>query len=338
MTEFLIEYLEKMAEIALVWGPILVLIFMTIESSFIPFPSEVVMIPAGFMAARGEFPPGSAGAAVALAIFMGTLGSIAGAWINYGLSWYLGRPFLEKYGKYFFLKPAALHRAEEIFREYGVGTTFVCRFLPGIRQLISIPAGISGMNPVSFTLCTGVGAGIWVAFLTWLGYHFGSQFQDMTYAELVHEGKHIIHEYRAMIVIGCFAALGGYVWLHKKVMHGKSPSSGAPAARPRKEGSDGDKSPDEKPVATKIKPASRTADRKTKPTGASKPQGDKAKKADAPAEKAQAADNAPAPESAKPQPRSDSTASRPAQKKTAQRKSGGKKSGPGKSGGKRKGK
>lgn len=102
MTHMLVEYLEQVAVIAATWGPLLVLLFMTVESSFIPFPSEVVMIPAGFLAARSELFPGDPEAAFAIAVACGLAGSMLGAYINYGLSWWLGRPFLHKYGRYFF--------------------------------------------------------------------------------------------------------------------------------------------------------------------------------------------------------------------------------------------
>ena len=135
-----------------------IFVFMTIESSFIPFPSEVVMIPAGFLVARYNMLTASHFSDLLIIIILGTAGSIAGAFVNYALAIKLGRPFLHKYGKYFFLKENALNRAEEIFREYGEIVTFVCRLLPAIRQLISIPAGLSRMNIARFTLFTGLGA------------------------------------------------------------------------------------------------------------------------------------------------------------------------------------
>lgn len=224
MTDFLIQYIQVAAEHAKVWGPLLIFFFMTIESSFIPFPSEVVMIPAGFLAARGGLPFGSAGADIAASIAIGTAGSLAGAYINYFLFRWLGIPFLERYGKYFFLPPASLRRAEEIFREYGAGATFVCRLLPAIRQLISIPAGIARMPLGSFTLYTGLGAGIWVTILTLIGYTIGHTTQDLTYAELVHRGKAMISANLLWIVLGCAAFFAAYVWVHKKIMTSKATS------------------------------------------------------------------------------------------------------------------
>ncbi len=228
MTEHLIVYLERMVEIAKVWGPFLIFFFMAIESSFIPFPSEIIMIPAGFMAARAELFPGDPALAVILAIFCGIAGSLAGAYVNYFLSLRLGRPILHRYGKWFFLPPEKLERAEEVFREYGDVATFVCRLVPAIRQLISIPAGLSRMHFGRFSFFTALGAGIWVTILTLIGYHFGAATGDMTYAQLVHAGKDILKHNLVWILLGCVVVFGGYVWIHKKVMHGRLPAAPSP--------------------------------------------------------------------------------------------------------------
>ena len=127
------------------WGLLFVLFFMTIESSFIPFPSEVVMVPAGFLAARGAMLLGSPWPDAVLAIVAGTFGSLLGAYLNYALAQRLGAPFLARYGGFLLLPPQKLERAEALFRRYGAGATFVCRLLPSIRQLISIPAGLARM-------------------------------------------------------------------------------------------------------------------------------------------------------------------------------------------------
>ena len=107
MLETIASHLDSLAALAPTWGLLFIFVFMTIESSFVPFPSEVVMIPAGFLAARGELGIGSPLAAVWVAIAVGVLGSLAGAYVNYYLALWVGKPFLEKYGKWFFLKPAA---------------------------------------------------------------------------------------------------------------------------------------------------------------------------------------------------------------------------------------
>lgn len=204
------------------WGFFLILLFMTIESSFIPFPSEVVMIPAGFLAARGGLSFGSPVLDAAVAVLAGTAGSLAGAYINYFLAKKLGYPFLERYGKYFFLKKPALERAQEIFRTYGAGATFVCRLLPAIRQLISIPAGLSNMKLGSFSLWTGLGAGIWVTILTIVGYTIGAHTASMTYAELVHKGKDQISHNLIYIIPACLIGFAIYVWISNRIMGKKT--------------------------------------------------------------------------------------------------------------------
>jgi membrane protein DedA with SNARE-associated domain len=221
--EFLVQYIEASAEIAFVWGPLLIVVLMAIESSFLPLPSEVVMIPAGFMAARGELPPGDPLGAVALAILCGTAGSLLGAYANYFLSLKLGRPILYRYGRWVLLKPQALDRAEEIFREYGDIATFVGRLLPGIRHLISIPAGLSRMDLARFSLFTGAGAAIWCVILTVLGYQLGRQSRDLSYPELVQRGVEWLAEHMVWIVLACALLVAAWVYVHKRVMH--SPAS-----------------------------------------------------------------------------------------------------------------
>jgi membrane protein DedA with SNARE-associated domain len=224
VTELLITYIEAAAAHAPVWGLLIVVALMTIESSFVPFPSEVVMIPAGFLAARGSLTLGSPLADAILAIVAGIAGSLLGAYINYFLSLKVGAPFLERYGRYFFLPKPKLERAEELFRAYGAGATFVCRLLPGIRQLISIPAGIARMPLGSFTLWTGLGAGMWVTILTFLGYSLGAHTATMTYAEIVHSGKATISHNLPWILIGCGVVFTAYVLVQKRVMRRSTPA------------------------------------------------------------------------------------------------------------------
>jgi membrane protein DedA with SNARE-associated domain len=231
VTEALIQYIELAAAHAGTWGLVLVFVFMTIESSFIPFPSEVVMIPAGFLAARGALTLGAPLTDAALSIAAGTAGSLAGAYVNYYLFLWLGKPFLAKYGKYFLLPPDKLARAEEIFRRYGAGATFVCRLLPAIRQLISIPAGIARMPLGSFTLWTGLGAGLWVTILTVVGFGIGASTGHLSYADLVHRGKAILAEHLVWIVLGCALVFAAYVWLTNRIMKRRLPTAADGEAR-----------------------------------------------------------------------------------------------------------
>jgi membrane protein DedA with SNARE-associated domain len=223
VTEVLIKYIETVAAYAPVWGLLIIITLMTIESSFVPFPSEVVMIPAGFLAARGALALGQPVADAVLCVAAGITGSLLGAFANYYLSRWLGIPFLERYGKYFFLPRAKLERAEEVFRRYGAGATFVCRLLPAIRQLISIPAGISGMQLRSFTLWTGLGAGIWVTILTGVGYSIGAHTSGLTYAEIVHQGIAMVRHNLVWIVLACAAGFTIYVMVQNRVMRRDAP-------------------------------------------------------------------------------------------------------------------
>lgn len=223
MLDTLADFLADIAALAPAWKFLLVFLFMAIESSFVPFPSEVVMIPAGFWAMRGEFGfAGSAWAAVAAAFALGLAGALAGAYFNYWISLRFGEPFLRKYGKWFFLKPEALDRSEELFNKYGGATTFICRLVPVIRQLISIPAGLSRMPLGKFTLYTGLGAGIWNAVLVcagaWIADSAGT---ELTYRELVHQGKDLVDENLPWVILGGVALAAAYVAAGKLAMGGK---------------------------------------------------------------------------------------------------------------------
>ena len=219
MLDQLAEHLGQIAAYAPSWGFALVFLFMAIESSFIPFPSEIVMIPAGFLAARGELSTGVPWLDCVLAVGVGLAGSLAGAYFNYWLSAKLGEPFLRKYGKWFFVKPEALDRAEEVFKKYGGATTFVCRLVPVIRQLISIPAGLSRMPLGQFTFFTSLGAGIWTAILAGVGYWLAvSAGTDMSWNELVHKGKALVDANLVWIILGGLLLAVGYMAVSKLVM------------------------------------------------------------------------------------------------------------------------
>lgn len=221
MIDALSAHLDQIAACAPVWGFALIFLFMTVESSFIPFPSEIVMIPAGFMAARAELTFHSAYLDLSVAVLAGLAGSLAGAYINYFLSAHLGEPFLRRYGKWFFLKPAALDRAIAIFNRYGNLATFVCRLLPAIRQLISIPAGIARMPFGSFTFFTGLGAGIWTAILASVGFWLGRTAGDISYPELVHRGKAFIDGNLAWVLAAAAFLVVAHVAVSKIIMKGK---------------------------------------------------------------------------------------------------------------------
>ncbi len=149
-----------------------VTLLMAVESSFIPFPSEVVVPPAGYMAAEGNM---NIFAVVAFA----TLGSLIGAVVNYVLSLYVGRPIVYKFadsrlGHLCLLNKAKIQKAEAYFDKHGIVATLLGRLVPGIRQLVSIPAGLARMNFLKFCLYTTVGAGLWNIVLAAIGYYLHS--------------------------------------------------------------------------------------------------------------------------------------------------------------------
>ncbi len=140
---------------------------MFLESSFFPFPSELVLPPAGYLASQGKMN-------LWVVILLGTLGSILGAIFNYWISLALGRPLILRLGRYFGLTEKAYIRAEAFFRRHGEISTFVGRLIPGLRQYISLPAGLARMSISRFVLFTGIGAGIWASVLSIVGYLIGN--------------------------------------------------------------------------------------------------------------------------------------------------------------------
>jgi membrane protein DedA with SNARE-associated domain len=221
MTELIIEHIEWAAANAYVWGFVLVFVLMAIESSFIPLPSEVIMIPAGFLAYRNELTFGDPHIDLLTVILCGMTGSIVGAYVNYFLALFVGRPIICRYGRYVFIKPELFSKAEKIFLEYGEISTFVGRLIPAMRHLISLPAGISRMPLMKFTLFTALGAGIWSAILSWIGYYLGSLSGSMTYAQMVYNGKDILKNNYIWIFLGLAAIVTFYAIIHHLLMKSK---------------------------------------------------------------------------------------------------------------------
>ena len=144
-----------------------IFLLMFLESTFFPFPSEIVMIPAGYLVYQGDMN-------LYLVAFFGIVGSLFGALFNYALSIYLGRKLILKYGKYFFIKEDTLDKLDRFFLKHGEISTFTGRLIPGIRQLVSLPAGLARMNIVKFSIYTTLGASIWALVLISIGYMVGS--------------------------------------------------------------------------------------------------------------------------------------------------------------------
>jgi membrane protein DedA with SNARE-associated domain len=140
---------------------------MAMESSVIPVPSELVMPPAGYLAQQGQMN-------MLAVILCGTAGSLIGAYVNYFAAHFLGRPLVLKYGKYVWITEEKFAKVETFFKDHGEVSTFIGRLLPVVRHLISIPAGLAGMNHVKFSLYTLLGAGLWVTVLSYIGYFIGA--------------------------------------------------------------------------------------------------------------------------------------------------------------------
>lgn len=156
-----------------------IFILMAIESSFIPFPSEIVLVPAGYLASQDKMN-------IWLIAINAIGGSMVGALINYYLAYFVGRRFLQKFGKYFFISEKTLHKMDDFFEKHGSVSTFTGRLIPAVRQLISIPAGLAHMNIVKFSIFTALGAGLWAMVLILLGYFIG-------------ENQELINEYLKQI-------------------------------------------------------------------------------------------------------------------------------------------
>ena len=180
------------------YGGIIVMMFL--ESSFFPFPSEVVIPPAGYLAERGEMN-------FFLVVTAGILGSILGALFNYWLALKLGRPALLRYGRYVGLTPTAFDRVEKFFSDHGIFGTFIGRLIPGIRQYISFPAGLARLPLIPFILATGLGAGIWVIILAVIGYLVGNN------QELISSYSHRAFYLLIPFLLCCCIY---YVWRHRR--------------------------------------------------------------------------------------------------------------------------
>ncbi len=152
---------------------------MALESMIVPVPSEAVMPFAGFLVREGRL-------SFELAVLYATLGSIIGSLISYYAGRYGGKAFVEKFGKYLLLDTSDLEYTERFFKKYGEETVFISRFIPVIRHLISIPAGVGRMNPVKFFVYTLLGAAAWNSILTYVGYVLKDRWNEiLQYTEVL---------------------------------------------------------------------------------------------------------------------------------------------------------
>ncbi len=180
-----------------------IFLLMAMESSIIPVPSELVMPPAGYLAQQGKMH-------IWIAIFWGTIGSLVGAYANYFAAHYLGRPLLLRYGKYVWITEEKFAKVEKYFQDHGEISTFIGRLLPVVRHLISLPAGLAGMNHFKFSFYTLAGAGIWVTILTYIGYFIGAN------QELIVKYS---HQTLIVVVLVSIVIIYFYIRSHKRKRH-----------------------------------------------------------------------------------------------------------------------
>jgi len=181
-------------------GYVGILLLMAMESSLFPIPSELVVPPAGYLASQGQMHIG-------LVIFFSTLGSLIGALFNYAIAYYLGRPWILRYGKYFLIPPEKFARVEAFFLKHGEISTFTGRLIIVVRHLISLPAGLSRMDLVRFSFFTVVGSFIWVTILAYIGYIVGN---NMELVKLYYKQTVV-----ALVIVMAFV-LAVYVYWQKR--------------------------------------------------------------------------------------------------------------------------
>lgn len=187
-------------------------LLMAIESSFIPFPSEVVVPPAAWKAAAG-----SGGLNVWLVVLFATVGANIGALINYCLAKWLGRPIVYKFansrfGHMCLIDEAKVRHAEEFFEKHGAVATFIGRLIPAVRQLISIPAGLARMKLTTFLLFTTLGAGIWNAVLAAIGYYLSKVPGIETEEQLLEKVNEYSHEIGLVCIVLAIFVVGFLIY------------------------------------------------------------------------------------------------------------------------------
>ena len=164
MFEALVQWLVALVEQLGVLG---IFIMTFVESTFVPIPCEMVMIPAGYLIQQGKLP-------LVLVLPASIFGTIGGAYFNYLLARHLGRALFMRYGKYFLMTPEKMTKLERFFHHHGAISTFLGRLIPGVRHYISFPAGLAQMHRGKFLAYTALGGGLWMSVLLALGYFIGA--------------------------------------------------------------------------------------------------------------------------------------------------------------------
>ncbi|MDD5456312.1 MAG: DedA family protein [Candidatus Margulisbacteria bacterium] len=202
ITEFLAGYITAFISAT---GYLSVFMLMVMESMVLPVPSEAVMPFAGFLIATGQF-------SFSLVLIISTLGSITGSLVSYFIGAYGGKPFLNKFGRFFLLNNHDLEVTEKFFQKYGQPTIFFTRFIPVIRHLISLPAGYARMNIFRFSIYTILGASCWNMFLAVCGFYLKQNWE-----EVMKYSKYVDIAVIALII----TALGWFVYKHLQLMKKK---------------------------------------------------------------------------------------------------------------------
>lgn len=193
LTEYIANHIIEFIEAT---GYISIFILMMIESMALPVPGEAIMPFAGFLIVQGKF-------SWFMVILISTSGSLAGSYLSYLIGQYGGEPFFERYGKYLLVKKSHLDLTHRFFNRYGGITIFISRFIPVVRHLISIPAGMGRMKLPAFIFYTVLGAGIWNTFLTYMGYILKQNWEEiMKYS----------HYIDLAMVIAFVLVIAFYVW------------------------------------------------------------------------------------------------------------------------------
>jgi membrane protein DedA with SNARE-associated domain len=171
-----------------------------LESTFVPIPSEVTMIPVGVLVQSGDMN-------LIIVIAISVIGAVSGALFNYYIAYHYGRRFLYNYGKYLFFNHDKMEKLDKFFASHGEISTFTGRLVPGLRHIIAFPAGLAHMNLKKFCIYTGAGGGIWMTTLIMVGYIIGGN-------------KEVMHKYATYISLGAVAGvillIGFYIWHQRR--------------------------------------------------------------------------------------------------------------------------
>lgn len=197
LTEFLAGYITQFIQAT---GYISVVIGMIMESMIFPIPSEAIMPFAGFLIATGKFSWFGV-------IGFSTAASIIGSLISYGMGYYGGEPFIKKFGKYLLLDLEDYNFTKKFFQRYGKATIFISRFIPIVRHLISLPAGMAKMNLGGFLILTALGAGLWNTLLTVIGFYLKQNWERvMEYSKIID----------ILVLVVLISLIGLFIYRHLK--------------------------------------------------------------------------------------------------------------------------